>query len=145
MTDLNPEVRGEVVDQTVEVEIEIMAPADAVFDFLVVPEKLLRWMGQDGVLAPRPGGEFRLVVGPDDTAVGQYIEVERPKRVSFSWGWLGSEVVAPGSTTVEITLETNGESTIVHLTHQGLPAGQDAEHLKGWLYHFGQLGQVTAG
>ena len=134
------DIKGAVVGGSVEVEIKIQAPADAVFDFLIEPEKLLRWMGEDGTIDPRPGGEFEIRVGGDDVAVGQYVEIDRPKHLAFTWGWLGSELVPPGSSTVEINLREEGEHTVVSLVHSGLPDDQPAQHLKGWLHYGGQLG-----
>lgn len=139
------DIKGAVVDHVVEVEIEIDAPAEAVFDFLVVPEKFLRWMGQEGTLDPRPGGEFRVLIGDDNTAVGQYVEIDRPKHLVMTWGWLGSDLVPPGSSTVEINLSETNERTVVSLIHSGLPDDQRALHLEGWLHFGGQLGdEVTS-
>lgn len=140
-----PKINGAVVDHIVEVEIEIEAPADAVFDFLIVPEKFLRWMGQEGTIDPRPGGGLTVKVGDDDTAVGQYVEIDRPKHLVFTWGWLGSELVPPGSSTVEINLREENDRTVVSLIHSGLPEDQPASHLEGWLHFGAQLGaEVTA-
>lgn len=133
------EIKGTVVDQIVEVEIEIEAPADAVFDFLVEPEKLLRWMGQEGTIDARPGGDFRLVIQGDAVAVGQYVEIDRPKHLVFTWGWLGSETVPPGSSTVEINLSETDDHTVVTLVHSGLPVEERAKHLEGWLHFGGRL------
>ena len=137
------DVKGAVVDQVVEVEIKIHASADLVFDFLIDPDKLLRWMGEEGTVDPRPGGELRLVLSEDDTAVGHYVEIDRPRHVVFTWGWLGSEVVPPGSTTVAIDLREDGDWTVVTLTHSGLPEGQPTLHLEGWLYFCGRLAEQT--
>jgi uncharacterized protein YndB with AHSA1/START domain len=132
-------IKGTATGNAVEVEIEIEAPAEAVFDFLVVPEKLLRWMGQEADLDPRPGGELRIHVGGSDTAIGRYAEVVRPKKVSFSWGWEGSELVPPGSSMVEISLREAGGVTVVTLVHTDLPDPEaGTQHLEGWL-HFGAL------
>ena len=137
------DVKGAVVDQVVEVEIKIHASADVVFDFLVDPDKLLRWMGEEGTVDPRPGGELRLVLSDDDTAVGHYVEIDRPGHVVFTWGWLGSELVPPGSTTVAIDLREDGGWTVVTLTHSGLPEGQPTLHLEGWLHFCGRLAEQT--
>ena len=133
------DVKAEVVDQMVEVEIKIHAPAEEVFDFLVDQEKLLRWMGEEGTVDARPGGEFCVVISDDDTAMGHYVEIDRPKHVVFTWGWLGSDVVPPGSSTVTIDLRQDGDYTVVSLTHSGLPEGQSTSHMEGWLYFGGRL------
>lgn len=138
------DVEGEVVEGTVEVEIEIEASPETVFDFLVVPERLLAWLGQGGTIDPRPGGGFEIDIDGTNTAVGSYVDIERPKRVSFTWGWQGSDLVPPGSTTVEITLEGHDRTTVVHLRHRGLPTEQDRLHLEGWLHFVARLGGAVA-
>jgi uncharacterized protein YndB with AHSA1/START domain len=123
----------------------IRATPDEVFDFLVEPEKLLRWMGTEADIDPRPGGKFWLNVTGDDVAVGSYIEVDRPNRVVFTWGWDNSADVPPGSSTVTFTLSVDGDETIVELTHSGLPMGQGDEHRNGWAYFLPRLGAAAIG
>ncbi|MDH3680537.1 MAG: SRPBCC domain-containing protein [Acidimicrobiia bacterium] len=138
------DIKGEIVEQTVEVEITIDAPVETVFDYFVVPEKLARWLGPGAGVDPRPGGRFRAGLSDDDVASGTYIDVERPKRVSFSWGWEGSEIVPPGASVVEITLEeVGGATTVVRVSHKGLPDDQPGSHLEGWLHYLGVLGTVA--
>ena len=41
--------------------------------------------------------------------IGEYLEVDPPNRVVFTWGFEGTEpFVEPGSTRVEVTLERDG-------------------------------------
>ena len=117
----------------------IAALPDAVFPFLVEPERMLRWMGTDVRLEPTPGGEFWLDMNGTDIAIGTFTEVDPPNRVVFTWGWHGSEEVPPGSTTVTIDLTVDGTDTIVELRHDGLPDELTARHLEGWNQFLPQL------
>lgn len=117
----------------------IAAPKDAVFEFLVDQDKLLRWIGASANIDPMPGGVFWLNVTGDDIASGTYVEVEAPNRVAFTWGWEGNANVPPGSSTVTITLTTDGDHTVVDLYHAGLPDGDADEHAMGWTHFLGQL------
>ncbi len=113
----------------------IAAPREVVFDFLIDPEKLSRWMGAV-THDPRPGGSFELDMG-DNVASGEYLRVEPPSLVSFTWGWRDTEAVPPGSTVVTITLtdapqDGDIEATLVELRHDGLPMGPADEHRGGW-------------
>ncbi|MCH7787997.1 MAG: SRPBCC domain-containing protein [Acidobacteria bacterium] len=123
----------------------IRATRDEVFDFLVEPDKLLRWIGTDADIDPQPGGKFWLNVTGDDIAIGSYLEVDRPNRVVFTWGWDGSLEVPPGSSTVTFTLTADGDETVVELAHAGLPMGQDDEHRNGWVYFLGRLVDTVSG
>lgn len=132
------QIQGQIVDDCVDVEIHIAAPPDAVYEFLVDPEKLLRWMGKEADIEPRPGGRFWLNLG-DDAAEGEYVELVAGRRVVLTWGWVGSDTVPPGSTTVSIDLEAAGTGTGVRLVHRGLSTEQRAKHLEGWMYFGGRL------
>lgn len=125
-TDANAEISTEPLILTEH----IAAPREAVFDFLIDPEKLSRWMGAV-THDPRPGGAFELDMG-EHVASGEYLAVKAPTMVSFTWGWNHTAEVPPGSTTVTITLTDDAEGTIVELRHDGLPMGPADEHRGGW-------------
>lgn len=58
----------------------------------------------------------------------------------------GNERVPPGSTTVEVILEPDGECTILSLRHSGLPDGESAAmHEEGWRFFSPRLAIVVAG
>ncbi len=135
---------SEHVDAVVMNE-RIRATPEEVFDFLVEPDKLIRWMGTAAKIDPRPGGEFWLNVTGHDVARGTYLTVDRPHRVVFSWGWDGSEEVPPGSSTVSFELTADGDETVVELVHSGLPGGQNDKHLVGWTYFFDRFVRASAG
>ena len=133
-------------DEGVVITQRIAAPPEAVFPFLVEPERMLRWMGTAARLEPTPGGEFWLDMNGTDVAVGAFSEVDPPRRVVFTWGWQGSDEVPPGSTTVSIDLTVDGTDTIVELRHDGLPDELAARHHEGWNHFLPLLvEQVVAG
>ncbi|MGH1492337.1 MAG: SRPBCC family protein [Acidimicrobiales bacterium] len=142
-TDL--ETPGTEAGSVVVLTQRIAAPPEAVFEFLVDPEKVLRWMGRSVDIDPRPGGQFRLAATVNDTAVGTYVEVDRPNRVVFTWGWEGSAEVPPGSSTVTFTLSADEDDTVVELRHEGLPEGTGDSHSEGWGYFLPRLGMVAVG
>jgi uncharacterized protein YndB with AHSA1/START domain len=121
-----------VDDGSVVVTQRIAAPPEAVFPFLVEPERMMRWIGTDARLTPTPGGEFWLNMNDTDIAVGTFTEIDPPNRVVFTWGWQGSDDVPPGSSTVSIDLTVDGSDTIVELRHSDLPDGLRARHHDGW-------------
>jgi len=123
-----------------DVERRIAAPLDEVFAYLTVPAKYVRWMGQDAELDPRPGGLYRVRMGSGAVALGEYLEVEPPSRLVFTWGWEGNADVPPGSTTVEITLREDADGTLLHLRHTGFPSEADAAlHREGWEMYLAKI------
>src|SRR5919112_1691560 len=97
----------------VEREIAIAASPETIWEFLVDEEKATRWMGKACSFDPRPGGEYRCEVISGNKAVGEFVELDAPRRLVFTWGWEpGSpSPVAPGSTTIEIDLVPDGDGT----------------------------------
>lgn len=122
----------------------IAASPEAVFAFLVEPEKLVRWIGNAVDVEPEPGGKFAVTVG-DNVASGHYVAVEPPNRVVFTWGWQDHAEVPPGSSTVTITVTRAGDESVVELRHAGLPGGSDDEHKKGWSHILPRLAAIIEG
>jgi uncharacterized protein YndB with AHSA1/START domain len=131
--------------QVIEREVRVEAAPDTVFEFLTDPEKATRWMGTAATLDPRPGGVYRVNIGPY-IAVGEYVEVDPPYRVVFTWGWEGADALTPpGSSTVEITLTPDGDATVVRLVHRDLPAHAVEPHGHGWDQYMPRLAIAAAG
>jgi uncharacterized protein YndB with AHSA1/START domain len=115
-------------------EIVIHAAPDIVFSYFTDPTKHVKWQGTEVEVDPRPGGQIRIHFGPGYVAAGTYLEVDPPKKLVYTWGWMeeGSTVVPPGSTTVEVTFQPVGDATVVRLCHAGLPEEALAFHGAGW-------------
>ncbi len=130
-------------ESTLVLTQRVAAPREVVFDFLVNPEKVLRWMGKTVDIEPYPDGKFWMDVNGTDVASGSYVEVDPPNRVVFTWGWVGSESVPPGSTTVTVTLTADQSDTVVELRHDGLPDGTSDSHAEGWGHFLPRLCAVA--
>ena len=127
-------------------EIEVRAPAGAVYAMFTDPAELVRWIGIRAVLEPRPGGAFRFELIPGEFCSGRYVELVPGHRVVFTWGWeSGAIPVAPGSTTVEVDLEERGGVTHVRLTHRGLDAALRTMHAEGWERYLARAAAVAEG
>lgn len=133
-------------EPVVEVRVRLEAPPEEVFPYLVEPDRYVRWQGVKADLDPRPGGVFRVWMDADSVARGEYVAVEPPNRVVFTWGWEGNADIPPGSTTVELTLEPDGDATILLLRQTGLPDGASAAmHEEGWMLFTGKLATTVRG
>ena len=125
-------------------ELRIEARPETVFPFLTDPDKMTRWKGDWAQLDARPGGVYHVQIG-QAIVLGEFVELDPPRRVVFTWGWEGSDTVPPGSSTVEVTLTPDGESTILRLVHRDLPAEERAEHEGGWNHFLPRLATAAAG
>lgn len=134
-------------DTAAEVEIRIAASPETVFDFFIDPDKMIQWMGRSAELDPRAGGTLRCDINGRDIARGEYVAVERPDRIVFTWGWEGGEpTVAPGGSTVEVLLARDGDGTQLRLIHSDLPSAESAErHSHGWSHYMERLTAIATG
>ena len=133
--------------QMIERELRIDANPETVFEFFTNPEKMVRWKGRAATLDPRPGGVYRIEMNAETIVAGEYVEVDSPHRLVFTWGWEGGYAsTPPGSSTVEITLTPDGDGTLVRLVHSGLPNAESvAAHADGWDMYLGRLSTAAAG
>jgi uncharacterized protein YndB with AHSA1/START domain len=95
-----------VIDGDVVIrEVVLAAQAEQVFEMFTDPGQLVRWIGIAADLEPRPGGLFRFEIVPGQFCEGQYVIIERPSRLVFTWGWAdpgfglppGTSPLRPGS------------------------------------------------
>jgi uncharacterized protein YndB with AHSA1/START domain len=112
----------------------------------VDPDLYRRWKGTTAELDAQPGGLYRVLMPSGDQVRGEYVAVEPPHRVVFTWGFEGSADLPPGSSTVEITLQADGDGTIVRLRHDRLPTDLSREqHAMGWRHYVERLAIVADG
>ena len=120
----------------------LKAPPPLVFDALTRPELLKRWWGPDdgAVLIAetdvRVGGRyrvrFRMLDDTEHESSGEYVEVERPKRLAMTWRWTGG-VEDPGESLLEFSLRPIAEGTELTLTHSRLHDDESSRsHRDGW-------------
>jgi len=132
---------------TVERELTIAASPETVWELLVDPTKASAWMGIESWSVPVAGGLYRIEVIPGHIARGEYLELDPPRRLVFTWGW-EQEVdrVPPGTTTVEFDLVAEGDGTRLRFVHSGLPTDESAaSHGHGWDHYLGRLATSAAG
>jgi uncharacterized protein YndB with AHSA1/START domain len=123
--------------------IRIAATPDVVFPYLIDPSLLARWFGDATGSTPEPGGAFALAINDSKSVQGRFLTIDPPKRVVFTWGVPDSDVLPPGSTTVEIVLTPDGSDTVVDLTHHDLPRSEVPSHQAGWTGLLNVLARVA--
>lgn len=126
--------------------LSIGASPETVWEFFVDPEKLMRWKGIKAELDPQTGGIYSCEVIPGHTALGEFVELDRPNRLVFTWGWDGDEGVPPGSSTIEVELTATDEGTRLRFVHRDLPSAEAvASHAHGWDHYLPRLEIAAAG
>ena len=128
------------------IRASVMVPADpeTVFEYFTRAEAMNVWMGEWADLDARVGGVFAVDI--KGVAVrGEYLAIERPRRLLISWGHAGSEHLPPGSSTVEVLFRATAEGTAVEILHSGLPEPEAREHPAGWRHFLAALAIAVDG
>lgn len=129
-----------------EVTVHIAAEPATVFPYFTDPQRYAQWMGRSADLQPVPGGTFRVTMRDGVEAAGEFVEIDPPRKVVFTWGWTHERAVPPGSTRVVVTLTPELDGTRVVLRHYGLPDGQQrAGHHQGWITYLNRLNNRITG
>ena len=125
-------------------EIWIDAAPEVVYPYLVQSDLATTWMGDESWHDPRPGGVFRLDIH-GHVATGEFVELDPPRRVVYTWGWEGDgQIHPPGSTTVEFDLEPKDGGTQLRLRHTGLTDEGVIAHSEGWEQFLPELAKAAA-
>jgi uncharacterized protein YndB with AHSA1/START domain len=127
-------------DTTLEITRVFDAPAADVFDAWVKPEQWQSWIAPEGVncsvvlLEPHVGGRHRtenhMADGRVIPVIGVYKVFDRPKALSFTWGW---ETDPSRQSLISIALSEQNGTTELIFRQEGLgsPASRES-HRRGW-------------
>jgi len=123
----------------------IRASREEIFDMWTRADHLRRWMrppravGASAETDPRVGGRYRIVMQGerDYDHNGEYLVVDRPSKLSFTWISEGSDYQT-SLVTVELFDRGAGQTELV-LTHERLPPAKVEQHTEGWSEILGEL------
>jgi uncharacterized protein YndB with AHSA1/START domain len=137
------------VPDRVHLERLLPAPIDAVFAAWTDTVLMARWFAPTGYAVVeadvRVGGRFRLTMIDNDDRLdhfGEYLVVDPPRRLSFTWC---STYTVGHSSRVDVVLTARGRSTLLTLTHTGLPDTMVSAHGSGWLTIVDRLAGILSG
>jgi uncharacterized protein YndB with AHSA1/START domain len=137
-----------VASAAVVVRRTIVAPAEELFDAWLDPEALATWMRPGPVrstiakVEPHEGGCYEItMMGLSGPVVhkGVYRQIDRPKRLVFTWASPGTEL---RDTLVTVDFVPVGTRTEVIVTHEQLPESAKPSHSIGWTHGLEHLDQM---
>jgi uncharacterized protein YndB with AHSA1/START domain len=127
------------------------APPGVVFDEWLDPVGMAEWMCPRPAravkvwLEPSVGGSLRIDIedgGSSLYVTGQLVELDRPRRLRFTWScsaWADPSVQSE----VTVILEDHGtDETLMTIEHQQLPPEEADPHQRGWGAIAVQLGEA---
>lgn len=137
-----------MAEDVLEIRRTLPGPPGRVFAAWTDPSWLARWMSPVGHARveadPRPGGRLHVVMVGDGREIehsGEFIEVEPPHRLSFTWR---SAYTGDQPSIVTVSLTAAGGATDLVLRHERLPAEAAASHRGGWGSMLGRLAGLLA-
>ena len=128
---------------TVDVERRLPLPPAAVWDALVQPDRLARWLGTiEGDVRPTVGEAFGLRLGAavGDRADCTLLACEPGRRITIAWRWEGE----PDSV-VHVAVEPSDDGAVLRLRHELVAPQPIADYGAGWEAHLGTLADDLAG
>lgn len=135
------------------VERRFDAPPERVFDAWLDPDRVGRWLfaTPDGVMErveidARVGGRFRINErrgGELAEHFGEYLEIDRPRRLVFSF----AAIRDAGYTRVTVTVAPEGDGSRLTLVHEMDPQWAEYEQRtrEGWTMILEGLARTLAG
>lgn len=145
-----------MTEPTIEVQHRFAASPERVFDAWLEPERIARWMvaparrimGTDDEVVrievdARVGGRYSFVVkrqGEDLDHTGEYLEVDCPRRLAFTWG---VPRYSDKSSTVSLDFTPDGDGTLVTLRVAGVAPEFAERTQQGWGHILGAIGDAV--
>jgi uncharacterized protein YndB with AHSA1/START domain len=136
-------------ERVLKLERRLEAKPDQVFAAWIEPKQLVQWFGPEGMtvpkheIDPRVGGKWMTTMqgadGQEHTVSGVYREIDRPRRLVFTWAWhdggkRGHE------TEVIVEFRPDGNGTLMTLTQHSFEDERSrGMHDHGWSSSFNDL------
>jgi uncharacterized protein YndB with AHSA1/START domain len=121
----------------IEHSVEIDTSREAVFEALINPKQLERWIASNATVEARVGGDYNLGWDYDAGAL-KILEIVPNEKLSLSWP------EGDGETVVTWTLAGSGGKTRLTLVHSGFAPDKPTHGLKtGWLNFMSWVKSLT--
>jgi uncharacterized protein YndB with AHSA1/START domain len=137
-------------------EVLIVAPVETVWSIVTEPDQISRWFANSAEVDLRPGGDVLFKFDSGIAGRGTVEKVEPPSLFSFRWvsPEPGRDMDAAQGhyTTVEFTLESQGDGTLLRVTESGFAALEGTaeenavlaeRHTGGWGMFLDRLAELA--
>jgi uncharacterized protein YndB with AHSA1/START domain len=129
---------------TLERTVTIQAPPETVFRFFTDSARWAKWWGAGSTIDAKPGGDVYIKHPGDVESAGKVLEVDAPKRLVFTYGFVSGKPIPPGSSRVTIEVQPQGAGTKLTLTHELADAGARDEHVQGWRFQLSLFANIVS-
>ena len=131
--------------ESVSLSRHFKAPPTKLFDAWIKPETASKWLFNTKTsktvceLDAQVGGSYKITRtrgSKEYVAVGEYLEIRRPKRLVFTFGM---PQFAADFDTVTVEVKKDGDGCILKLTQSGMRPGYETSTVNGWSKMFDLL------
>jgi len=129
---------------SVERTMLIEADPEIVFGFFTDPARWAMWWGAGSTIDARPGGALLICHSNGLESVGEVLDVKPHDRIVFTMSLHAHVPVPPEDSRVTFRLETRGEGTLVHVTHELADASVRDLMPQGWRFHLSRFANAVA-
>jgi uncharacterized protein YndB with AHSA1/START domain len=133
-----------VLPHTLNRTVVIGAPRELVFNYFTDDARWAAWWGAGSTIDARPGGKVYIRHPNGVEAGGDVVEVARPERIVFTYGFMSGTPMPPGTSRVTIRLAPHDAGTELTLVHDFAESGPRDHHVQGWRYQLALFSNIVA-
>ena len=124
--------------------VTIQAAPEIVFRFFEDSARWARWWGAGSTIDPRPGGKVYIRHPNGIETVGEVLEIDRPNRIVFTYGYASGNPIPPGASRVTIRLTPAPDGARLDLLHEFPDEQHVAPHVQGWRFQLSLFANAVA-
>ncbi len=124
-------------------ELEIAARPDTVFRFFTDPARWASWWGAGSTIEATAGGRMRIRYPGGVEAAGEVVEVDAPRRIVFTYGYVSGAPIPEGASRVTIEVSPSPAGSRVTLRHELADAAVRDAHVQGWRYQLSLFANIV--
>jgi uncharacterized protein YndB with AHSA1/START domain len=129
---------------TLDRTVHIGATPDTVFRYFTDSQRWASWWGKGSTIDPRVGGRVYVVHPGGVEMAGEVIEIDAPRRIVFTYGYMKNPAIPVGGSRVTIRLDADPAGTQLRLHHEFAEAAPRDEHIQGWRFQLSLFGNVVS-
>jgi uncharacterized protein YndB with AHSA1/START domain len=122
----------------------IHARRETVFEFFTDSAQWAAWWGAGSTIDARPGGRMWIRYPNGVEVEGEVMEVRRPDRIVFTYGYVSGTPMPTGDSRVTIRLDAHPQGTLLQLTHEFREPSQRDAHIAGWRFQLSMFANLVA-
>lgn len=124
----------------------IRATPATVFRFFTDSARWATWWGAGSTIDARVGGAVNIQYPGGIAVAGEVLDIQSPKHIVFTYGFVSGKPIAAGSSRVTIALAAHPAGTQLTLRHEFADADAKVrdEHVQGWRYQLSIFANVVS-